>query len=86
MALYFRRNGGSPRGPEDDTKKRRGCALILRAIGRSEEAIASLARVLLLDERFAYGFRHMGDLLATTGDQTAAQAAYQRAVAAADLY
>ena len=59
---------------------------ILHSLDRSEEAIASLARGVLLDDRFAYGFRHMGNILASVGDDDAARAAYEKAVDGADLY
>lgn len=61
-------------------------AYILHALGRSEEAIASLSRSIVLDERFAYGFRHMGKILESAGNTDAARSAYTRALDSAGLY
>jgi tetratricopeptide (TPR) repeat protein len=59
---------------------------ILDSLGRSEEAIASLSRSVLLDKRFAYGYRHLGNILLTTGDLEAAKAAYRNALLSAETY
>lgn len=61
-------------------------AHVLHTLGRTEEAIASLSRGLLLDERFAYGFRHMGNLLQAAGSPAAAEASYQKALKSSGLY
>ena len=60
-------------------------AHVLWETGRREEAIASLARSVVLDERFAYGLRHLGDLLLDTGDIDAAGTAWERARSAGSL-
>lgn len=61
-------------------------AHILQSVGRTEEAIASLSRGVLLDGRFAYGFRHLGNLYASVGDSDAARAAYKAAIDSANQY
>lgn len=61
-------------------------AQMLQSAGRSEEAIASLSRSVLLDERFAYGFRHLGSLHASVGDNDSAQVAYRQAIDASSQY
>ncbi len=52
---------------------------ILWETGGREEAIASMARAVILDERFAYGLRHLGDMLLEVGDVDAAVTAWERA-------
>ena len=61
-------------------------AQMLQSAGRSEEATASLSRSVLLDERFAYGFRHLGNVLASVGDNEFARAAYRQAIDASSQY
>jgi len=59
---------------------------ILHSLNRSELAIASLSRSLILDERFAYGYKHLGDILTSASNEAAAAAAYRKALQSADLY
>lgn len=61
-------------------------AQMLQSAGRTEEAIASLSRSVLLDERFAYGFRHLGNVHASVGDNDSARAAYRQAIDASSQY
>jgi tetratricopeptide (TPR) repeat protein len=49
------------------------------ALGRIEEAIAHLARALLLERRFAYAWMHLGDVMRATNDPALAEQAYRRA-------
>lgn len=58
---------------------------ILWESGRREEAIASMARAVVLDERFAYGLRHLGDMLLEVGDVDAAATAWERARLSASI-
>ena len=57
-----------------------------QAIGEYDKAIASLAKAVLLDPKFAYGWMHMGDILTQSGDREIAWQAYQKAISAAELY
>lgn len=61
-------------------------AQMLQSVGRSEEAITSLSQGVLLDERFAYGFRHLGNIHASVGDNDSARAAYKAAIDASGQY
>ena len=61
-------------------------AQMLQSAGRTEEAIASLSRSVLMDERFAYGFRHLGNVHASVGDNDSARAAYRQAIDASSQY
>ena len=61
-------------------------AQMLQSAGRSAEAIASLSRSVMLDDRFAYGFRHLGNVHASVGDNDSARAAYRQAIDAASQY
>lgn len=59
---------------------------VLAAMGRTDEAVASLARSTLLDGDYAYGMQHLGDLTVIDGDLFMARAAYRRSLAMANAY
>ena len=61
-------------------------AQMLQSAGRSEEAIASLSRSVLLDERFAYGFRHLGIVYASVGNNDSARVAFESAINSSGQY
>jgi len=61
-------------------------AQMLQSAGRNEEAIASLSRGVLLDERFAYGFRHLGMVYASVGDNDSARVAFESAINSSSQY
>ncbi len=52
----------------------------MAAMGRTDEAVASLARSILLEERYAYGMLHTGDLMVSEGNLQMARAAYERSL------
>lgn len=58
----------------------------LSALGKHDEAIASLTRALLLEPNFAYGWKHMGDILSQSEEKTLAIHAYTMAIKSSELY
>lgn len=58
----------------------------LQKSGEREAAIAHLARSVLLDPRFAYGWKHLGDVYAEGGEKLLASRAYEQAIEAAAGY
>ena len=56
------------------------------ALKKYDLAIAQLAKATLIDPDFAYGWRHMGDLLIRTNNQELAFKAYNKAKTTANHY
>lgn len=48
---------------------------------RTDEAVASLTRAILLEPEYAYAMIHLGDVLVADGGLTIARAAYRRSIA-----
>ena len=59
---------------------------VLAAMGRTDEAVASLTRSILLDGSYAYGMQHMGDLMVLEVEPQMARSAYLRSLDMADVY
>lgn len=73
---------GSPMNPSAHDSVADG----LHALGNRESAIAHLARSVLLEQRFAYGWRHLGDIYAKGGEEGLARRAYEMAITTAKQY
>lgn len=61
-------------------------AEVYAAMEEYDIAIASLAKALLLEPNFAYGWMHMGDIFKQNGKQELAILAYEKAKETAALY
>ena len=71
-----------PRNPS----ARDSLADVLVAAGRIDEAVANLTRSVLLDEGYAYGMQHLGDLMTSQGELSMARTAYLRSMEMATAY
>ena len=56
------------------------------AIGEYDIAIANLAKAVLLEPDFAYGWKHLGDIFKQSGEPELAIRAYEKARKSAKLY
>ncbi|MCW8849410.1 MAG: hypothetical protein OQJ81_05465, partial [Melioribacteraceae bacterium] len=61
-------------------------AEVYAAMEEYDIAIASLAKALLLEPNFAYGWMHMGDIFKQNGKQELAILAYEKAKETTALY
>ena len=56
------------------------------AIGEYDIAIANLAKAVLLEPDFAYGWKHLGDIFKQSGEPELAIRAYEKVRKSAKLY